>query len=136
MPVTAAITPLRARRVLSSEEWAEKGRLARLRHAARQLAKENLAAEAGTASDQKASEQEGAKTEEKKEAEDENKVDEKEEEKEPEEKEDEEVFIAFARIFSGNLRSGQKLLVLTPKHDPFNALTMVTRYIGYTRIYH
>jgi ribosome assembly protein 1 len=28
------------------------------------------------------------------------------------------VFIAFARIFSGRLQRGKKLFVLGPKHDP------------------
>jgi len=28
------------------------------------------------------------------------------------------VFIAFARIFSGTVRRGQKIFVLGPKHDP------------------
>lgn len=35
------------------------------------------------------------------------------------EKEDQ-VFIAFARIFSGTLRKGMKLFILSPKHDPRN----------------
>lgn len=30
------------------------------------------------------------------------------------------VFVAFARVFSGTLRTGQKLFVLAPKHDPRN----------------
>lgn len=29
-----------------------------------------------------------------------------------------EVFIAFARVYSGTLRKGAKIFVLTPKHDP------------------
>lgn len=29
-----------------------------------------------------------------------------------------EVFIAFARVYSGTLRKGAKIYVLTPKHDP------------------
>lgn len=33
-------------------------------------------------------------------------------------KENETIFIAFARIFSGNLRKGDKLYVLGPRHDP------------------
>ena len=28
------------------------------------------------------------------------------------------VFVAFARVFSGTVRKGQKLYVLVPKHDP------------------
>lgn len=37
-----------------------------------------------------------------------------------EEKESEcdEVFLAFARVYSGTLRPGMKLFVLSPKHDP------------------
>ena len=35
-----------------------------------------------------------------------------------EEKKDDHVFIAFARIFSGTLRRGQRLYVLGPKYDP------------------
>lgn len=37
---------------------------------------------------------------------------------EPEEEKDGQVFIAFARIFSGTLRRGQQLYVLGPKYDP------------------
>ncbi|XP_043240169.1 elongation factor-like GTPase 1 isoform X1 [Amphibalanus amphitrite] len=33
-----------------------------------------------------------------------------------------EVFVAFARVFSGTLRPGRRLLVLGPKHDPAAAL--------------
>ena len=36
--------------------------------------------------------------------------------------EDDDVFIAFARIFSGQLRRGQKLLVLSPKYNPYNTI--------------
>lgn len=32
--------------------------------------------------------------------------------------EDGPIFIAFARVFSGTLRSGQELYVLGPKYDP------------------
>lgn len=31
---------------------------------------------------------------------------------------DENVFLAFARIFSGRLKQGQKIFVLSPRHDP------------------
>lgn len=40
----------------------------------------------------------------------------------PEEKENL-AFIAFARIFSGRLRRGDKVYVLGPKHDPFKVLS-------------
>ena len=35
------------------------------------------------------------------------------------------VFIAFARVFSGAVKKGQKLYVLGPKHDPAKALQKV-----------
>ncbi|XP_055915224.1 elongation factor-like GTPase 1 [Eupeodes corollae] len=44
---------------------------------------------------------------------------------EPEEKK-EFVFVAFARVFSGTLRTGQKLFVLSPKHDPRNTNRIAT----------
>lgn len=31
---------------------------------------------------------------------------------------DENVFLAFARVFSGRLKRGQKIFVLGPRHDP------------------
>lgn len=36
----------------------------------------------------------------------------------PKEDEIDQEFIAFARIFSGTLKPGMKLYVLSPKHDP------------------
>ncbi|KAK8740714.1 hypothetical protein OTU49_002668 [Cherax quadricarinatus] len=36
----------------------------------------------------------------------------------------EEVFVAFARVFSGTLRTGQKVYVLGPKHDPNTVLAL------------
>ena len=39
--------------------------------------------------------------------------------------EPEEVFIAFARVFSGTVRRGQEMLVLGPKHNPLIALEQV-----------
>lgn len=38
---------------------------------------------------------------------------------------DEDVFIAFARVYSGCLQIGQEVYVLGPKHDPAVALQMV-----------
>ena len=35
------------------------------------------------------------------------------------------VFIAFARVYSGTVRKGQKLYVLGPKHNPAKALQEV-----------
>ena len=43
---------------------------------------------------------------------------------ENEEDDDEEVFIAFARVFSGSLRKGMKLYVLGPKYDPMKGLNL------------
>ncbi|CAF1087561.1 unnamed protein product [Adineta ricciae] len=37
---------------------------------------------------------------------------------EPEEDTNENVFLAFARVFSGRLKRGQKIFVLSPRHDP------------------
>lgn len=39
--------------------------------------------------------------------------------------EDDDVFIAFARVFSGCLRKGSSVYVLGPKHDPSVALQKV-----------
>ncbi len=41
-------------------------------------------------------------------------------------KEQEETFLAFARVFSGTLSKGKKLLVLGPKHEPQKALEGVS----------
>lgn len=40
------------------------------------------------------------------------------EEKPPVEEENQHLFLAFARVFSGTLRKGQELFILSPKHDP------------------
>ena len=42
------------------------------------------------------------------------------------ETEEEETFVAFARIFSGTIRKGQKLYVLGPKYDPGKGLKLDT----------
>ena len=39
------------------------------------------------------------------------------------------IFIAFARIYSGTVRKGQKLYVLGPKHDPAKALEKVILFM-------
>ena len=39
---------------------------------------------------------------------------------------DKQVFVAFARVFSGTVKKGQPLYVLGPKHDPAKALAQVT----------
>ena len=46
-------------------------------------------------------------------------VNEPSEEKPPVEEETQEyVFLAFARVFSGTLKKGQELFILSPKHQP------------------
>ena len=42
-------------------------------------------------------------------------------------------FIAFARIFSGEIRCGQQLFVLGPKHNPATALIQVRKLTGKVR---
>jgi translation elongation factor EF-G len=48
-----------------------------------------------------------------------------EEDKEKQKQSNEDVFIAFARVFSGTIRKGQELYVLGPKHEPQSALEKV-----------
>ncbi|XP_056269613.1 elongation factor-like GTPase 1 isoform X2 [Pseudoliparis swirei] len=43
----------------------------------------------------------------------------------PEEEEEHQTFIAFARVFSGVAKKGQKVFVLGPKYDPAQALSML-----------
>jgi ribosome assembly protein 1 len=45
----------------------------------------------------------------------------------------EDVFIAFARVFSGTIKRGQELYVLGPKHEPQSALEKVQT--GHTIIF-
>lgn len=52
-------------------------------------------------------------------------VEEIEKDLEPEEDLPEDVFIAFARVYSGCLRKGMSVYVLGPKHDPATALKMI-----------
>ncbi len=40
------------------------------------------------------------------------------------------VFLAFARVYSGIIRKGDKLYVLGPKHDPAKALELVRCLCG------
>jgi translation elongation factor EF-G len=48
-----------------------------------------------------------------------------EEDKEERKQSNEDVFVAFARVFSGTIRKGQELYVLGPKHEPHSALEKV-----------
>ncbi len=46
----------------------------------------------------------------------------------PEEAEDSgETFIAFARVYSGVVKKGQRMFVLGPKYDPTQGLSMVNQ---------
>lgn len=42
-----------------------------------------------------------------------------------EEEEQKETFIAFARVYSGVVKKGQRVFVLGPKYDPTQGLSMV-----------
>ena len=46
------------------------------------------------------------------------------EEGKDENEEEDEIFIAFARVFSGRLKKGTKLYVLGPKYDPMKGLNL------------
>jgi len=45
------------------------------------------------------------------------------------------VFIAFARVFSGVVRRGQTLYVLGPKHDPCKVLDSVSLLCMFNTVY-
>lgn len=45
------------------------------------------------------------------------------------------VFIAFARIFSGVIRKGQKVYVMGPQYDPQEGLKEVTFKFGDSCVY-
>lgn len=42
-----------------------------------------------------------------------------------EEEEQKETFIAFARVYSGVVKKGQRVFVMGPKYDPAQGLSMV-----------
>lgn len=42
-----------------------------------------------------------------------------------EEEEQKETFVAFARVYSGVVKKGQRVFVLGPKYDPAKGLSMV-----------
>jgi len=45
------------------------------------------------------------------------------------------VFLAFARVYSGRLKRGQKIFVLSPRHDPALFVGKV-RLIALKNIFH
>lgn len=49
-----------------------------------------------------------------------------------EESETKETFIAFARVYSGVVKKGQRLFVLGPKYDPAQFLCMVNSFTNAT----
>lgn len=46
-------------------------------------------------------------------------------EEQEEQEQSDDVFIAFARVFSGTIKKGQELYVLGPKHEPQSAIEKV-----------
>ena len=48
---------------------------------------------------------------------------------EPSEPVDENAFLAFARVYSGQLKRGQKIFVLSPRHDPASFVGKVSSII-------
>lgn len=42
---------------------------------------------------------------------------------------DENLFLAFARVYSGRLKPGQKIFVLSPRHDPASFVGVVRLHI-------
>lgn len=59
--------------------------------------------------------------------------DKKEEETKLPEENNPHAFIAFARIFSGKIRKGEKVYVLGPKHDPTKILSRVDFMVDHTK---
>lgn len=52
------------------------------------------------------------------------------ESKPEEEEEQKETFIAFARVYSGVVKKGQRVFVLGPKYDPAKGLNMVNTQLS------
>ena len=42
---------------------------------------------------------------------------------------DENLFLAFARVYSGRLKRGQKIFVLSPRHDPASFVGKVSVFL-------
>uniref|UniRef100_A0A673ZD55 Elongation factor-like 1 n=1 Tax=Salmo trutta TaxID=8032 RepID=A0A673ZD55_SALTR len=95
--VDAKALPQNKQRPLTQEEMAQRRELARQRHT------ERLAAIQQTESQMQALSLKAK----------------------PEEEEGKETFVAFARVYSGVVRRGQKVFVMGPKYDPAQGLRMV-----------
>lgn len=52
---------------------------------------------------------------------------------EKENEDDEPAFIAFARVFSGKIKKGDKVYVLGPKHDPSNVLSIKDYKVDFSK---
>ena len=52
--------------------------------------------------------------------------------KQEEEEEQKETFVAFARVYSGTVKKGQRVFVLGPKYDPAHGLRMVNQHLHNT----
>uniref|UniRef100_A0AAZ3SUT6 Elongation factor-like 1 n=1 Tax=Oncorhynchus tshawytscha TaxID=74940 RepID=A0AAZ3SUT6_ONCTS len=99
--VDAKALPQNKQRPLTQEEMAQRRELARQRHTERLAAIQQTESGEGNA-------QSGSTTPAK-----------------PEEEEEKETFVAFARVYSGVVRRGQKVFVMGPKYDPAQGLRMV-----------
>ncbi|XP_060579204.1 elongation factor-like GTPase 1 [Ruditapes philippinarum] len=109
-PVDRALLPKNKQRPLTEEELQRRREIARLRHAERMTGK--TTGESNEQSSAPSSSEGETKV-----------VVESSEDK----KDDtDQVFVAFARVFSGCVRKGQKLYVLGPKHDPAIALNKIS----------
>ncbi|XP_071449909.1 elongation factor-like GTPase 1 [Hetaerina americana] len=104
-PVDRKNLPINKQRPLTAEEIAQRRELARQRHAEKLLSLSAKVPDESAETSQLVM-QEGQE----------------DIKHEPEVVADDDAFIAFARVFSGNLKSGQQLYVLGPKHDPCKAL--------------
>ncbi|KAM3626069.1 uncharacterized protein V6R79_022109 [Siganus canaliculatus] len=105
--------PQNRQRPLTQEEIAQRRELARQRHAERMLADQTAAGQ--TVSNSGSTTQEGLSTA----------LAETltiKESKPDEEEEQKETFVAFARVYSGVVKKGQRVFVLGPKYDPTQGL--------------
>ncbi|KAH3836724.1 elongation factor-like GTPase 1 [Dreissena polymorpha] len=105
-PMDKAVLPCNKQRPLTEEELQQRREAARQRHTARMEKEQATETATGNSEDQSHHQHYTPLMEVKK----------------SEEEETDQVFIAFARVYSGRIRKGQKLYVLGPKHNPACAL--------------
>ncbi|KAK2178328.1 hypothetical protein NP493_547g01002 [Ridgeia piscesae] len=114
--------PRNRHQALTTEELAKRGKLARERHAERmRQAEGEVAGKKTGCSDDTVSSDAASNTL----TDGQSTSNEAVASEDTKELEPEEVFIAFARVFSGTVRRGQEMLVLGPKHNPLIALEQV-----------